>query len=162
MATLAGQTDALYVYSEPLTNANKDQIIRAANAAKIPTIFGFREFVAAGGLISYGPSFIDLFARAAEFTDKILRGAKPADLPIQQPTKFELVINLKAAKADLADDPRGVSAAFQPAYRIKVLFAAAHESGFGPTRTRGLAAGGSAYQSEPDAPATVSQRPPLT
>jgi putative ABC transport system substrate-binding protein len=99
MATLAGQTDALYVYSEPLTNANKDKIIEAANAAKIPTIFGFREFVAAGGLISYGPSFIDLFARAAEFTDKILRGAKPAELPVQQPVKFDLVINLKAAKA---------------------------------------------------------------
>jgi putative ABC transport system substrate-binding protein len=99
MATLVGQTDALYVYSEPLTNANKDKIIRAATAAKIPTIFGFREFVDAGGLISYGPNFIDLFARAAEFTDKILRGATPADLPVQQPVKFDLIINLKAAKA---------------------------------------------------------------
>jgi putative ABC transport system substrate-binding protein len=99
MATLAGQTDALYVYSEPLTNANKDKIIKAANTAKIPTIFGFREFVDAGGLVSYGPSFIDLFARAAEYTDKILRGAKAADLPVQQPVKFDLVINLKAAKA---------------------------------------------------------------
>jgi putative tryptophan/tyrosine transport system substrate-binding protein len=99
MATLAGQTDALYVFSEPLTNANKDKIIKAATAAKIPTIFGFREFVDAGGLISYGPSFIDLFARAAEFTDKILRGARPADLPVQQPVKFDLIINLKAAKA---------------------------------------------------------------
>jgi putative ABC transport system substrate-binding protein len=99
MATLAGQTDALYVYSEPLTNANKDKIIKAATAAKIPTIFGFREFVDAGGLISYGPNFIDLFVRAAEFTDKILRGARPADLPVQQPVKFDLIINLKAAKA---------------------------------------------------------------
>jgi len=99
MATLAGQTDALYVYSEPLTNANKDKIIKAATAAKLPTIFGFREFVDAGGLISYGPNFIDLFVRAAEFTDKILRGARPADLPVQQPVKFDLIINLKAAKA---------------------------------------------------------------
>jgi putative tryptophan/tyrosine transport system substrate-binding protein len=99
MAALAGQTDALYVYSEPLTNANKEKIVKAANAAKIPTIFGFREFVTAGGLISYGANFTDLFARAAEFTDKILRGAKPADLPVQQPVKFELIINLKAAKA---------------------------------------------------------------
>jgi putative ABC transport system substrate-binding protein len=99
MAKLAGHTDALYVYSEPLTNANKEKIIEAANAAKIPTIFGFREFVVAGGLISYGPSFIDLFARAAEFTDKILRGANPGDLPVQQPVKFDLIINLKAAKA---------------------------------------------------------------
>jgi putative ABC transport system substrate-binding protein len=99
MATLAGQTDALYVYSEPLTNANKDKIIKAASTAKIPTIFGFREFVDAGGVVSYGPSFIDLFARAAEYTDKILRGAKAADLPVQQPVKFDLIINLKAAKA---------------------------------------------------------------
>jgi putative ABC transport system substrate-binding protein len=87
------------VYSEPLTNANRDKIVKAANTAKIPTIFGFREFVAAGGLISYGPNFTDLFARAAEFTDKILRGAKPDDLPVQQPVKFDLIINLKAAKA---------------------------------------------------------------
>jgi putative tryptophan/tyrosine transport system substrate-binding protein len=99
MAKIVGQTDALYVYSEPLTNANKDKIIKAATAARIPTIFGFREFVAAGGLISYGPNFPDLFARAAEFTDKILRGAKPADLPVQQPVKYDLIINLKAAKA---------------------------------------------------------------
>jgi ABC-type uncharacterized transport system substrate-binding protein len=99
MATLAGHTDALYVFSEPLTNANKDKIIKAATAAKIPTIFGFREFVDAGGLISYGPNFIDLFSRAAEFTDKILRGATPSDLPVQLPVKFDLIINLKAAKA---------------------------------------------------------------
>lgn len=99
MTTLAGNTDALYVFGEPLTNANKDKIIKAATAARIPTIFGFREFVDAGGLMSYGPSFIDLFARAAEFTDKILRGANPADLPVQQPVKFDLIINLRAAKA---------------------------------------------------------------
>jgi len=99
MAKLAGNTDALYVFSEPLTNANKDKIIKVATAAKIPTIFGFREFVDAGGLISYGPNFTDLFVRASEFTDKILRGANPADLPVQQPVKFDLIINLKAAKA---------------------------------------------------------------
>ena len=99
MATLTGQTDALYMYSEPLTNANKSKIIEAVTAAKIPTIFGFREFVDAGGLISYGPNFIDLFARAAEFTDKILRGATPADMPIQQPVKFDFIINLKTANA---------------------------------------------------------------
>ena len=99
MATLAGQTDALYVYSEPLTNANKDKIIKAATSAKIPTIFGFREFVDAGGLISYGPNFSDLFARAADFTDKILRGASPSDMPIEQPVKYDLIINLRTAKA---------------------------------------------------------------
>ena len=69
--------------------------------AKIPTIFGFREFVDVGGLISYGPNFTDLFKRAADFTDKILRGAKPADIPVEQPVRFDLVINLKTA-AELA------------------------------------------------------------
>lgn len=98
MASLAGHIDALYVYSEPLTNANRAQIIAAAAAARIPTIFGFREFVDAGGLISYGPNFTDLFTRAAEFADRILRGARPAEMPIQQPVKFDLIINLKTAK----------------------------------------------------------------
>jgi hypothetical protein len=65
----------------------------------LPTMYGFREFVDAGGLMSYGPSFPDLFRRAAEYVDKILRGAKPADLPVEQPTKFELVVNLTTAKA---------------------------------------------------------------
>jgi putative ABC transport system substrate-binding protein len=99
LATLTGRTDALYVFSEPLTNANKHQIIKAATAAKVPTIFGFREFVDAGGLMSYGPNFTDLFKRAAEFTNKILRGAKPAEMPIEQPVKFDLIINLRAAQA---------------------------------------------------------------
>lgn len=99
LAKLPAQTDALYVHSEPLTNANRDLIIRAATAARIPTIFGFREFVDVGGLISYGPNFIDLFARAAEFTDKILRGATPAEMPVQLPVKFNLIINLRAANA---------------------------------------------------------------
>jgi putative ABC transport system substrate-binding protein len=62
-------------------------------------MFGFRELVEAGGLMSYGPNFPDVFRRAAEFVDKILRGAKPADIPVEQPTKFELVVNLSAAKA---------------------------------------------------------------
>ena len=66
---------------------------------RIPTIFGFREFVDAGGLMSYGANFPDLFSRAAEFVDKILRGARPADIPVQQPVKFDLIVNLKAAKA---------------------------------------------------------------
>ena len=68
-------------------------------AEKIPTIFGFREFVDAGGLMSYGANFPDLFSRAADFVDKILRGAKPADMPVQQPVKFDLIVNLKTAKA---------------------------------------------------------------
>ena len=81
MATLAGQTDALYVYSEPLTNANKDKIIKAATAAKIPTIFGFREFVDAGGLISYGPNFIDLFARERNLPIKSCGGQRRLTCP---------------------------------------------------------------------------------
>ena len=85
--------------SEPLTNANKVQILQVLTDERIPAIFGFREFVDAGGLMSYGANFPDLFSRAAEFTDKILRGARPSDLPVEQPTKFELVINLKTAKA---------------------------------------------------------------
>ena len=62
-------------------------------------MYNVRDFVEAGGLMSYGPNFLDLFRRAADFADKILRGAKPSDIPVEQPTKFELVINLKTAKA---------------------------------------------------------------
>ena len=71
----------------------------AAQGVRLPTIYNFREFVEAGGLMSYGPNFPDLFRRAAEYVDKILRGAKPSELPVQLPTKYELVINLKTAKA---------------------------------------------------------------
>jgi putative ABC transport system substrate-binding protein len=99
LAKLKGNTDALYVLSEPLVNTNRARIIETAMAEKIPTIFGFREFVEAGGLMSYGPNFSDLFRRAADFTDKILRGAKPADLPVQQPVRFDLIFNMKTAKA---------------------------------------------------------------
>ena len=70
-----------------------------AVAQRVPTVCGLREYVEAGGLMSYGPSFTDLFRRAAEIVDKILRGAKPGDIPVEQPTKFELIINLRTAKA---------------------------------------------------------------
>ncbi|MEA2919863.1 MAG: hypothetical protein QOJ15_11944 [Bradyrhizobium sp.] len=93
------RTDALYVFSEPLLNANRVKINTLALGARIPTIFAFREFVDAGGLMSYGANFADLFRRAADFVDKILRGTKPIDLPVQQPTKFDLIINLTTAKA---------------------------------------------------------------
>jgi putative ABC transport system substrate-binding protein len=66
---------------------------------RLPAMYNVREFVEAGGLMSYGPSFLDLYRRTADFVDKILRGVKPADLPVEQPTKFELAINLKTAKA---------------------------------------------------------------
>jgi putative ABC transport system substrate-binding protein len=96
---LKGLADALYVSGDPLVNTNRVHINDLALAAGIPTVYGFRELAKAGGLMSYGPSFPDLFRRAASYVDKILKGARPADLPVEQPTKFELVINQKTAKA---------------------------------------------------------------
>jgi putative ABC transport system substrate-binding protein len=96
---LKSGVDALYVCTDALTATNRLHISTLARAARLPTISGAREDVEVGGLMSYGPSISDMFRRAAEYVDKILRGAKPADLPIEQPTKFELVINLKTAKA---------------------------------------------------------------
>ena len=84
------------------------QIVDLALKSRLPTGSGPREFVEAGGLMAYGPNFSDLFRRAAIFVDKILKGAKPADLPVEQPTKFELVINLKTAKAIGVSIPRAI------------------------------------------------------
>jgi putative ABC transport system substrate-binding protein len=96
---LRGRVDALYVVTDPLTGANRPRINTLALGARLPTIYILRESVEAGGLISYGPNFTELFRRAADYVDKILRGAQPADLPVEQPTKFDLVINLTTAKA---------------------------------------------------------------
>jgi putative ABC transport system substrate-binding protein len=93
------QVQALYVVSDQLTAAHRSQISAFAIGAKLPTMHGTRENVEAGGVLSYGPNFSDLFRRAADFVDKILRGTKPGDIPVEQPTKFDLVINLAAAKA---------------------------------------------------------------
>jgi putative ABC transport system substrate-binding protein len=95
---LKGGADALYVCSEPLVNTNRVRVNTLALGARLPTMYGYREFVDSGGLMSYGPNIPDLFRRAGDYVDKILRGAKPADLPVQQPTKFDLVINLTTAK----------------------------------------------------------------
>jgi putative ABC transport system substrate-binding protein len=76
-----------------------------ALAARLPTMLSNREYVEAGGLMSYGPNFLDLFRRAGDYVDKILRGTKPGDIPVEQPTKFDLVINLKTAKALGLDIP---------------------------------------------------------
>jgi putative ABC transport system substrate-binding protein len=84
--------------AENLVNANHVRINTLALGARLPTMHGFREWVAAGGLMSYGANFPDLYRRAAEFVDKILRGVKPADIPVEQPTRFDLVINLTTAK----------------------------------------------------------------
>jgi putative ABC transport system substrate-binding protein len=96
---LKGRADALYVCNDPLLSTNRDRINSSALRARLPTMHGFREHVEAGGLLSYGPNFPDLFRRAGDYVDKILRGAKPADIPVEQPTKFELVFNVKTAKA---------------------------------------------------------------
>lgn len=96
---LKGRVEAVYVCSDPLITTNRLSINTLALGVRLPTMHGFREFAEAGGLMSYGPNFPDLFRRAAEYVDKILRGADPADLPVEQPTKFDLVINLTTAKA---------------------------------------------------------------
>jgi putative ABC transport system substrate-binding protein len=96
---LKGRADALYVAIDPLVNTHRIRINTLALAARLPTTHGSREYVEAGGLMSYGPNFPDLFRRAAEYVDKILRGAKPADIPVEQPTKFDLIINLTTANA---------------------------------------------------------------
>jgi len=90
--------DALVVGIDTLTQANRQAIANLAVAHHLPSIYASREFVQAGGLLTYGPSYLDLYRRAATYIDKILKGSKPGDLPVEQPTKFELVINLKTAK----------------------------------------------------------------
>ena len=91
--------DALYVLEAPILYVHQTRIVDLAAASRLPTIFGVRQFVDAGGLLSYGVNVPDLHRRAASYVDKILKGTKPADLPVEQPTKFELVINLKTAEA---------------------------------------------------------------
>jgi ABC-type uncharacterized transport system substrate-binding protein len=97
--TLKIRADALYVAVDQLIVANRTSILTSALGARLPTIFSTRDFVKAGALMSYGPSYTERFRRAADYVNKILRGAKPGDLPVDQPTKFELVINLTTAKA---------------------------------------------------------------
>ena len=90
---------ALLVVSDVIFNAHQTRLADLAARSRLPAAYGVRESVEAGGLMSYGPSFLDLHRRAASYVDKILKGAKPADLPVEQPTKYELVINMKTAKA---------------------------------------------------------------
>jgi putative ABC transport system substrate-binding protein len=96
---LTHRADALYVCADPLVFTTRNQIATLAQAARSPAMYASRDFVDSGGLISYGANFPDLFRRSAEIVDKILRGTKPADIPVEQPTKFDLVINLTTAKA---------------------------------------------------------------
>jgi putative ABC transport system substrate-binding protein len=96
---LKGRVDALYVCADPLISTNHVRLNALALAAQLPTMHGAKYYVEGGGLMSYGPNYGDMFRRAGDYVDKILRGIKPGDLPIEQPTKFELVISLKTAKA---------------------------------------------------------------
>jgi putative tryptophan/tyrosine transport system substrate-binding protein len=96
---LKGRAEALYVVGDPLANTHRLRINTFALAARLPTMHSQREYVEAGGLMSYGANFPDLNRRAADYVDKILRGAKPADIPVEQPTKFDLVVNLITAQA---------------------------------------------------------------
>jgi putative ABC transport system substrate-binding protein len=98
-AAIKAQTDAIYLVQEALVNANRTRVITLTLTARLPAIISAREFVQAGVLMSYGPNFPDMFRRTAEIVDQILRGAKPGDIPIEQPTKFDLAINLTTAKA---------------------------------------------------------------
>ena len=95
---MKGQADGLYVCTDVLVIVHRIRINTLALGARLPTMYSIREYVEAGGLMSYGPNLADMFRRAAGYVDKILRGAKPADLPIEQPTKFELVVNLTTAR----------------------------------------------------------------
>ena len=95
----ARRADALYPLANVAAWKNRQLIADFALKSRLPSIYEERVFIEAGGLLSYGPSYADLYRRAATYVDKILKGAKPGDLPIQQPTKLELVINLKTAKA---------------------------------------------------------------
>jgi putative ABC transport system substrate-binding protein len=96
---LKGRADGLYVVTEPLVNTNRIRLNTLALDARLPTIHGYREYVETGGLMSYGANFADLWRRASDLVDKILHGTKPGDIPVEQPTKFELFVNLKTAKA---------------------------------------------------------------
>jgi len=98
-AIIREHPEALLLLVDPFTLSQRSRIVEFAAAQRLPAMYETRDFVDAGGLISYGPNLSDQFRRAATYVDRILKGAKPADLPIEQPTKFELVINMNAAKA---------------------------------------------------------------
>jgi putative ABC transport system substrate-binding protein len=98
-AAIAGEhIDALICWGDPLFLSEKNRIVEFAESHKLPAVYQFRDFVTVGGLMSYGPDLQDLYRRAAAYVDKILKGANPADLPVEQPTRFELVLNLKTAQ----------------------------------------------------------------
>ena len=95
---ISGRADAMFVLSTPVFSAERRRLVELAAKNRFPAVYSYRVYVDAGGLMSYGPNLVDLSRRAAMYVHKILKGAKPGDLPVEQPTKFELVINLKTAK----------------------------------------------------------------
>jgi putative ABC transport system substrate-binding protein len=97
--TFKSRAQALYVVTDPFMANNRIRINILALSARLPTMYGFREYVEVGGLMSYGANFSDLWRRAADYVDKILRGTKPGDIPVEQPTKFDFVVNLITANA---------------------------------------------------------------
>jgi ABC-type uncharacterized transport system substrate-binding protein len=99
LEALKAKADALYVVSDALIASNRVRIIELALSEHLPTIFSYDDYVEAGGFISYGPNYADLFRRAADMVDKVLHGKKPSDIPVQQPTKFDFAINVKTATA---------------------------------------------------------------
>ena len=104
--TLKSGTRALYVCPDALVNANHARINTLALGSRLATMHALRDYIGAGGLMSYGASSTDLFRRAGDLVDKILKGAKPADIPVEQPTKFDLVVNMKTVKALGLEIPR--------------------------------------------------------
>jgi putative ABC transport system substrate-binding protein len=107
---LKTQADAFYVVPDALTTANRTSIITLALGARLPTMFNEREFIQVGGLMFYGTNINERFRRAADYVDKVLRGTKPGDIPVEQPTKFDLTINLATAKALGLEIPPGLLA----------------------------------------------------
>jgi putative ABC transport system substrate-binding protein len=103
-------TGGLIVTASPVADVNRGLFAKLAAEHKLPAVYYERAFATAGGLVSYGPNFVDQFRRSAEYVDRILKGEKPADLPVQAPTKYELVINLKTAKELGLDLPASVLA----------------------------------------------------
>jgi len=107
---LDGQADALYVTNSAFLAANRMRVTTLALGMRLPTIFGSRNWLETGGLMSYGASFVERYRRSADLVDKVLRGTKPADIPVEQPTKFDLAVNLVAAKAIRLAIPEGLLA----------------------------------------------------
>jgi putative tryptophan/tyrosine transport system substrate-binding protein len=108
---LKSHADALYVCPEGLASTNRIRINTSALGERLPTMHGYKEYVETGGLMSYGPNYSDMFRRAADYVDKILHGAKPGDIPVEQPTKFDFIINLTTARRSASPFPQRCSPA---------------------------------------------------